>query len=106
MKEGVAEEAGVLAAGIEKVRVVRVGSEDVVAAGKYHESLFVATLGEELLLENQSAEAVEKAGADRESRLAAEQGLLEEKWVAESSDSEQKTRDIDTLVDPVPTETL
>jgi hypothetical protein len=97
---------GVLGAEIETVKGVRVGSEDVVAAEKYHESPFVAVVAEDLLLENQSAEVVEKAGADRDSRLAAEQDPLEESWAAESSDSEQKSQGIDTLADPVATETL
>lgn len=101
-----AAEVGVLAAEIETVREVPVGPEDVVAAGKYHERQFVAVLAEDLLLENQSAGAAERADADRESRLAAEQDLLEESRVAERSDSEQKNQGIDTLADPVPTETL
>ena len=99
-------EVGVLAAEIEAVRGVPGGPEDVVAAGKYHGRLFVAVLAEDLLLENQSAEAAERVDADRESQLAAEQDPLEESWVAERSDSEQKTQGIDTLADPVPTETL
>ena len=101
-----AEVGGVLAAEIETVRGVPVGSEDVVVVGKYHESLSVGVLVEDLLLENQSAEVVERVDADRESRLAAEQDLLEESQVAESPDSERKNQGIDTLADPVPTETL
>jgi hypothetical protein len=98
-------EVGALGAEIETVKGVPVGSEDVVAAEKYQESPFVGVVAEDLLLENQSAEVVERAGADRESRLAAEQDPLEKSWAAESSDSEQKTQSIDTLADPVATET-
>jgi hypothetical protein len=95
----------VLGAEIETVKGVPVGSEDVVAAERYQESQFVAVVAEDLLLENQSAEVVGRAGAARESRLAAEQDPLEESRAAESSDSEQKTLGIDTLADPVATET-
>lgn len=104
MKEGVAAEGvGVLAAGTGKVTGV---PEDVVAAGKYQQSLFVVVLEQDQLLESQSAGGAGRGVADRESRLAAEQDLLEGNWVAESPDFEQKPRGIGTLADPAPSETL
>lgn len=107
MKEGAAAEGvGVLAAGTGKAMGVPEGPEDVVAAGKYQQSLFAVVLEQDQLLESQSAGAAGRGVADQESRLAAEQDLLEGNWVAESPDFEQKTRGIDTLAYPVPTETL
>ncbi len=99
-------EVGGLVAETEKVMGVPVGPEDVVAAGKCQETLFAAVLEQDLLLENRSAEAVVRAVAGREIRLAAEQGPLEKSWVAESSDSEQRNLGIDTLADPEPIVTL
>jgi hypothetical protein len=58
------------------------------------------------LLESQSAEGAGRGVADRESRWAAEQDLLEGSWVAESPDFGRKMEGIDSLVDPVPIETL
>lgn len=102
------EGAGVggVAAGTEKAMGVPEEPEDVVAAGKYQQSLFAVAIEQGQHLENQSAGGAGRGVADRESRWAAEQDLLEGNWVAESLDFGQKTRGIDTLVDPVPTETL
>ena len=99
-------EVGEPVAEIEAARGVPVGSEDAAAAEKFQDSQFVVVVTEGLLLETQSAEVVERVGADRESQLAAERDLLEEKWVAESSDSELKSQGIDTPADPVPSETF
>lgn len=105
MKEGVAA-VGVLAAGTGKATGVPEGPEDVVAAGKYQQNLFVVAIEQDQLLESQSAGGAGRGVADRESRLAAEQDLPEGNWVAESSDFEQKIRGIGTLADPAPSETL
>jgi hypothetical protein len=72
-----AEEA-VVAAETVKVTVVRAEPEEVVAAGNYQRSLFAGVPEQVPVLENQSAGAVEREDAGRESRPA-EGGLPEDK---------------------------
>jgi hypothetical protein len=70
-------EGAVVVAETEQVTAVRAEPEDVVAAGNYQESQFVAVQEKVLLPENQSVGAAEREDAGRES-WAAEGELPEE----------------------------
>ena len=72
-----AEGVGV-AAGTGKAMGVPEGSEDAAVAGKYQQSLFVVALKWDQLPESQSVGVAGRGVAEQESRLAAEQDLLEE----------------------------
>jgi len=106
MKEGEVVVA-VLVAGTGKVMEVQGEWKDVV--GDYQEIPSAAIPEQDLLLENQFAEVVEREDVGRESRSAGAQGFPEESQAVENSGSERETLfvgDTDTLADLVPTETL
>lgn len=84
-------EEAVVVAETEKVTVVLVESQDVVAAENYQEILFVAVTEKGPLLENQSVGAAEREDADRES-WAAEGELPEKNWAVGNSDFERDNR--------------